>query len=65
LPFVVLLRIVFSMNTEQNYAFSHLLSAWRRREEARATGEFRRLSDAHGELVGARADMRSTLSGLR
>lgn len=53
------------MNTEQNYAFSHLLSAWRRREEARATGEFRRLSDAHGELVGARADMRSTLSGLR
>jgi len=53
------------MNTSQNFAFSHLLAAWRRREDARANGDLRRLSDAHSELVGARADMRSTLSGLR
>jgi hypothetical protein len=53
------------MNTAQNHAFSHLLAAWHRHEDARAAGQFRRLSDAHSELTGARADMRSTLSGLR
>jgi hypothetical protein len=53
------------MNTGQNYAFSNLLAAWRRREDARAAGGFRRLADAHSELTIARNDMRSTLSGLR
>jgi len=65
LPFDVSLRIVCSMNTSQNSAFSHLLAAWRRREDARAAGDIRRLSDAHSDLAGARADMQSTLSGLR
>lgn len=53
------------MTTHQNFAFQQLLAAWRRREDARSTGNLADLADARVSLESARNDMHSTLSGLR
>jgi hypothetical protein len=48
------------MSTHQALAFNQLLTAWTRREDARAAGDFRRLGAARQELEEARAQMRLT-----
>jgi hypothetical protein len=56
---------IFIMTAHQNHAFMQLLSAWRRREDARSTGTLADLADARKSLDSARNDMHATLSGLR
>jgi hypothetical protein len=59
-------RTVVSMNALQNHAFKHLLSAWRRREDARSAGTFADLGAARKSLESARSNMQSALqSSLR
>jgi hypothetical protein len=59
-------RTVVSMNALQNHAFKHLLSAWRRREDARSSGTFADLGAARKSLESARSNMQSALqSSLR
>lgn len=53
------------MNDLQNSVFSQLLSAWRRRDDARHSGNLRQLADARFELDRARSRMQSTLQGVR
>ena len=54
-----------SMNALQHQAFGELLVAWHRREDARATNNFRDLANARFALESARDTMRSTLSTPR
>jgi hypothetical protein len=54
-------RIIFCMTARQNLAFNQLLSAWRRREEARSTATIAELSSARASLDAARTNMSSTL----
>ena len=56
---------VMCMNATQNHAFNELLAAWRRREDARRSGDIRSLGDARVELDRRRADMRSILDATR
>lgn len=57
---------VVDMNALQNHAFQHLLSAWRRREDARSSGTFADLGAARKSLESARSNMQSSLqSSLR
>lgn len=53
------------MNGLQNHAFGQLLSAWRRREDARSCHDIQQLAEARFALDSARAQMRSSLSNLR
>ena len=53
------------MTAHQNFAFQQLLTAWRRREDARSTSEFADLAAARVTLDSARNDMHAALSGLR
>ena len=54
------------MTALQNTAFQHLLSAWRRRENARSSGTYADLGAARKSLDSARANMQSALhSSLR
>lgn len=50
------------MTTHQNFAFQQLLSAWRRREDARATDNIAELTDARLSLEVARTDMRAAIA---
>lgn len=54
-----------AMNALQNSAFSQLLTAWRRHDDARRSGELPHLAAARIELDRRRADMRSTLASTR
>lgn len=59
-------RTVVVMNALQNHAFKHLLSAWRRREDARSAGTLADLGAARKSLDSARSNMQSALqSSLR
>jgi hypothetical protein len=49
------------MTALQNLAFLQLLSAWRRREDARSLGTFADLGDARKHLESARSNMQTTL----
>lgn len=49
------------MNALQNSAFQQLLSAWRRREDARATGSYADLGAARKSLESARSNMHTAL----
>jgi hypothetical protein len=49
------------MNALQNSAFFELLSAWRRREEARSTASISDLASARISLESARANMQTSL----
>ena len=51
-----------SMTALQNNAFNQLLSAWRRREDARSAGSLTDLADARKSLDAARHDMHATLT---
>lgn len=53
------------MNGLQNIAFGNLLAAWVRRDDARQSGNLRRLSDARIELDDARNHMRTTFFNIR
>jgi hypothetical protein len=54
------------MTGSQNSAFHELLSAWRRREEAREAASIGDLANARASLDSARANMQSALySSLR
>jgi hypothetical protein len=53
------------MNAPQHHAFTQLLAAWRRRDDARRHGDIRELADARFHLEAARAQSRSTLESLR
>jgi hypothetical protein len=53
------------MTTHQNFAFQQLLSAWRRRDDARTAGNLPELAKARVALDSARNDMHASLSGLR
>jgi hypothetical protein len=54
------------MNALQNHAFRHLLSAWRRREDARSAGTLADVGAARKSLDSARSNMHSALqSSLR
>jgi hypothetical protein len=57
------IRIVESMNAHQTLAFSHLLSAWTRREEARDQRDLASLASARQDLEIARAEMRIATLG--
>jgi hypothetical protein len=59
------LRTLNSMNALQHHAFTQLLAAWRRRDDARRHGDIRELADARLHLDAARAQSRSTLDPLR
>ncbi len=50
------------MSAQQNVAFQKLLSAWRRREEARSTDNISELSAARNSLDAARSDMRAAIA---
>jgi len=50
------------MTAHQNHAFQQLLSAWRRREDARDSGTFEDLASARISLESARSNMSSALS---
>ena len=50
------------MNSPQNHAFQQLLSAWRRREEARDSGSVADLAAARTSLDSARTNVHSTLT---
>ncbi len=52
------------MNATQDRAFSQLLAAWRRREEARSA-DIRQLADAHFALDGAREQMQHSMLAPR
>jgi hypothetical protein len=59
-------RSLEHMTGSQNSAFHELLSAWRRREEARAASSIGDLANARASLESARANMQSALqSSLR
>jgi hypothetical protein len=59
-------RTVVAMNALHNHAFRRLVSAWRRREDARAAGTFDDLGAARKSLDSARSNMHSALqSSLR
>jgi len=49
----------------QNNAFSELLAAWRRREDARLSGDIRSLGDARLELDRRRIEMHASLHAPR
>jgi hypothetical protein len=51
------------MNAHQTLAFSHLLSAWTRREEARDQRDLASLASARQDLEIARAEMRIATLG--
>jgi hypothetical protein len=54
------------MTALQNLAFRDLLSAWRRREEARESAQIADLAAARMSLEGARTYMQTSLhSGIR
>ncbi len=65
LVIAVVVRSVDGMNALQNHAFSELLAAWRRREDARLTGDIRSLGAARLELDRRRVEMRSALDATR
>jgi hypothetical protein len=50
------------MTTHQNHAFMELLSAWRRREDARSSGTLADLAAARTSLDHARSNVHSALS---
>ena len=52
---------LIAMNALQHHAFNELLTAWRRREDARLHGSLRDLADARARLDASRATMRSTM----
>ena len=54
-------RTVVAMNALQNHAFHRLLSAWRRREDARSEGTEADLGAARKSLESARSNMSSAL----
>jgi hypothetical protein len=63
---VVAVRSVEFMTTSQTSAFHELLSAWRRREDARSAASIADLANARASLDSARANMQSALqSSLR
>ena len=49
----------------QNNAFSELLAAWRRREDARLSGDIRSLGNARLDLDRRRVEMHTALSSTR
>ncbi|MFZ9018515.1 MAG: hypothetical protein ACO4AY_11095 [Ilumatobacteraceae bacterium] len=53
------------MNALQHHAFSQLLAAWRRRDDARRRDDIGELADARIRLDSARAQMRATLDHVR
>ena len=53
------------MNALQHHAFTQLLAAWRRRDDARHHGDYRELADARHHLDIARAQSRSMIDPLR
>lgn len=53
------------MNPLQNHAFTQLLAAWRRREDARHTGDVRDLAVARHELDRRRVEMRDSFGTFR
>ena len=61
----LLVRSVVVMTAHQNFAFQNLLSAWRRREDARAATSLAELAEARATLDSARNDMRSALQSIR
>lgn len=56
---------VIVMNPLQSHALSELLSAWRRREDARQIGDLRELANARFRLEQTRTNMRSTFDNGR
>jgi hypothetical protein len=54
------LRTVKGVNAHQEHAFSNLLAAWRRREDARAVS-IHQLAEARAELDRARDEMWSSM----
>ena len=58
-------RSVFFMNALQTTAFGQLLSAWRRRDDARHSDDVRQLGEARMDLERARAHMRSAMVSPR
>lgn len=52
---------VVPMNALQNSAFQQLLTAWRRREDARASGSYADLGAARKSLESARSNMHTAL----
>lgn len=59
------LRTLIVMNALQQHAFTQLLAAWRRRDDARHHHDFRERADAQRNLAAARANSRSLLDQLR
>jgi len=59
------IRSLSYMTAHQNFAFQQLLSAWRRRDDARTAGNLPELAKARIALDSARNDMHASLSGLR
>lgn len=53
------------MNALQQHAFTQLLAAWRRRDDARRHDDIRELAEAHHHLDAVRASSRSLLDQLR
>ena len=53
------------MTAHQNHAFEQLLSAWRRREEARSATTIAELADARASLDSARTNMHTALQSIR
>jgi hypothetical protein len=53
------------MDAPQYQAFTQLLAAWRRRDDARRHGDIRELADARLRLDAVRAQARSMLDPLR
>lgn len=53
------------MTAHQNFAFQQLVSAWRRREEARSATTIAELAEARVQLDAARADMHAALQTVR
>lgn len=50
------------MTAHQNHAFQQLLTAWRRREDARTSGSVADLVAARSSLDSARTNVQSALS---
>ena len=59
------IRSVVCMTAQQNFSLQQLLSAWRRREDARSSGDIGALADARASLDAARNDVHTSLSSLR
>jgi len=55
------IRSLIPMTAHQDFAFRQLLAAWRRRDDARVTGNFRQLAEASVSLDSARNDMHASL----